>query len=99
MAAQRFALAAGGRAGIRLESRKNPKRRKMLENGAESHQSAARFVRRFRVAPDSLLLNQNHNLLDNILQRTHSLATPKFDLPKDPTARQRLHLTDQSQLF
>jgi hypothetical protein len=41
---QRFALAAGGRAWIRLGSRKSPKPEKMLENGAESHQSAARFV-------------------------------------------------------
>jgi hypothetical protein len=44
VSAQRFALAAGGRAGIRFESRKKPEARKMLENGAESHQSAARFV-------------------------------------------------------
>jgi len=43
-ACQRFALAAGGRAGIRLGSMKKPEARKMLENGAESHQSAARFV-------------------------------------------------------
>jgi hypothetical protein len=43
---QRFALAAGGRAWIRLGSRKKPEARKMLENGAESHQSAARFVGR-----------------------------------------------------
>jgi len=42
--AQRFALAAGGRVWIRLGSRKKPEARKMLENGAESHQSAARFV-------------------------------------------------------
>jgi hypothetical protein len=52
-ASQRFALAAGGRAWIRLGSRKKPEARKMLENAAESHQSAARFVRRFRVAQDS----------------------------------------------
>jgi len=44
LAHQRFALAAGGRAWIRFESRKSPKPEKMLENGAESHQSAARFV-------------------------------------------------------
>jgi len=44
-ASQRFALAAGGRDEIRFESRKKPEARKMLENGAESHQSAARFVR------------------------------------------------------
>jgi hypothetical protein len=42
--AQRFALAAGGRDKIRFESRKKPEARKMLENAAESHQSAARFV-------------------------------------------------------
>jgi hypothetical protein len=62
-----------------------PEARKMPENAAESHQSAARFVRRFRVAPDSLTKSESHNLLDNILQRTHSLATPKFNLPKDTT--------------
>jgi hypothetical protein len=43
-ACQRFALAAGGRDEIRFESRKKPEARKMLENAAESHQSAARFV-------------------------------------------------------
>jgi hypothetical protein len=43
-AAERQALAAGGRAWIRLGSRKKPEARKILENGAESHQSAARFV-------------------------------------------------------
>jgi hypothetical protein len=43
-ACQRFALAAGGRVWIRLESRKKLEARKMPENGAESHQSAARFV-------------------------------------------------------
>jgi hypothetical protein len=46
LCAQRLALAAGGRAWIRLGSRKKPEARKMLENGAESHQSAARFVGR-----------------------------------------------------
>jgi len=33
--------------------------------------SAANGVRRFRVAPDSLPLNQNHDCLDHILQQTH----------------------------
>jgi hypothetical protein len=36
----------GGR-GFGFESRKKPEARKMLENGAESHQSAARFVGQF----------------------------------------------------
>jgi len=47
IAAERFALAAGGRAGIRSESRKKPEARKMLENAAESHTSTARFVGQF----------------------------------------------------
>jgi alkanesulfonate monooxygenase SsuD/methylene tetrahydromethanopterin reductase-like flavin-dependent oxidoreductase (luciferase family) len=54
--AQRFALAAGGRAGIRLGSRKKPEARKMPENGAESHQSAARFVGLLLGFMDSLLV-------------------------------------------
>jgi len=52
LAAQRFALPALGRAWIRFESRKKTEaslswptgQGKMLENGAESHQSGARFV-------------------------------------------------------
>jgi len=39
-----LALAACGRAWTLLESRKNPKPEKRLENAAESHTSAARFV-------------------------------------------------------
>jgi hypothetical protein len=51
-----------------LREQEKPEARKMPENAAESHQSAARFVRRFRFAPDSLPLNQNHDCFDNILQ-------------------------------
>ena len=43
-AAERFALAAGGRGRGGSGSRKKPEARKMPENAAESHQSAARFV-------------------------------------------------------
>jgi hypothetical protein len=68
-----------------LREQKKPEARKMPVSRDESHQSAARFVRRFRVAPDSLPLNQNHDYLDHILQPTCPLATPKFDLPKDTT--------------
>jgi hypothetical protein len=42
--AQRFALAAGGRAWILFGSRKKPEARKMPVSRDESHQSAARFV-------------------------------------------------------
>jgi hypothetical protein len=42
--AQRFALLAGGRAWTMLIIVGNAEARKMLENGAESHQSSARFV-------------------------------------------------------
>jgi hypothetical protein len=38
---QRFALAAGGRDEIKLREQKKPEARKMPENAAESHQSAA----------------------------------------------------------
>jgi len=37
--------------------------RKMLENAAESHQSAARFVGQARLAQDSLTENPNHRQL------------------------------------
>jgi hypothetical protein len=63
--------------------------RKMLENGAESRQSAARFVRRFRVAPDSLTINQNHDYLGYILQRTQSLATPNLTSQKTRQPKRR----------
>jgi hypothetical protein len=47
-AAQRFALAAGGRDETKLREQEKLEARKMPENGAESRQSAARFVgRRF----------------------------------------------------
>ena len=45
-AAQRFALLAGGRAWIRLREQDSVRAWKMPENGAESHPSSARFVRR-----------------------------------------------------
>ena len=44
--AQRFALPACGRAGIRSEDEEKLEARKMLENAAESHTSGARFVSR-----------------------------------------------------
>jgi hypothetical protein len=44
LAAQRFALAAGGRAWTMLGSRNKPEAKKMLVSRDESHQSAARFV-------------------------------------------------------
>jgi hypothetical protein len=46
LASQRFALAAGGRGGKRLEMQKKLEARKMLENAADSHPSAARCVGR-----------------------------------------------------
>jgi hypothetical protein len=72
-----------------LREQKKPEARKMLENGAESHQSAARFVRRFRVAPDSLTINQNHDYLGYILQRTQSLATPNLTSQKTRQPKRR----------
>jgi len=45
-AAQRFALPALGRAAERRPNGKMIRRRKMLENGAESPASGARFVTR-----------------------------------------------------
>jgi len=44
--AQRFALLAGGRAWTMLIIVGNDGAKKMPENGVESHQSSARFVRR-----------------------------------------------------
>jgi hypothetical protein len=38
-----------------------PEARKMLENGAESHQSAARFVGRFSILLDILPEKQEQN--------------------------------------
>ncbi|MEW6206659.1 MAG: hypothetical protein AB1516_15205, partial [Pseudomonadota bacterium] len=52
-ACQRCALAAGGRAGIRSESRKKPEARKMPVSRGESHQSAARFVGWLFGTPDT----------------------------------------------
>jgi hypothetical protein len=52
-AAQRFALPALGRAAGRRPTGKMLRRRKMLENAAESPASGARFVGRF-FAPDSM---------------------------------------------
>jgi hypothetical protein len=65
LASQRFALAAGGRAWIRLGSRKKPEARKMLENAAESHQSAARFVSPvlFGVRPFLIFLYSHYKTL------------------------------------
>jgi phage repressor protein C with HTH and peptisase S24 domain len=47
-AAERFALAAGGRDETRSESREKPEARKTPVSRDESHQSAARFVRRMK---------------------------------------------------
>jgi hypothetical protein len=44
LAAERFALLAGGRAWTKLREQDSVRARKMLENGAESHPSSARFV-------------------------------------------------------
>lgn len=48
-AGQWFALAAGGAGQDSLREQKKPEARKMPENGAESHQSSAGFVRRLFV--------------------------------------------------
>jgi hypothetical protein len=50
----------------------------MLENGGESHQSAARFVGWRSVVQDSLTENQNCRKLDQILQRTLILTRAKI---------------------
>jgi len=54
-AAQRFALPALGRAAERRPIGKRLRRRKMLENAAESPASGARFVGRFFVVQDSFI--------------------------------------------
>ena len=51
IAAQRIALPALGRAAGRRPTGKMLRRRKMLENAAESPTSGARFVRRVFIAP------------------------------------------------
>jgi len=66
--AQRLALAAGGRDEIRFESRKKPEARKMPENAAESHQSAARFVGRF-------LIYQGENCCHSLCKTSSVLKT------------------------
>jgi len=53
--AQRFALPALGRAAERRPIGKMLRRRKMLENAAESPASGARFVGRFFVVKDSFI--------------------------------------------
>ncbi len=55
--AQRFALPALGRAAERRPIGKMLRRRKMLENAAESPASGARFVGLRAVVPDSLAWN------------------------------------------
>jgi hypothetical protein len=87
----------GGRGfGLGVEK---PKARKMPVSRDESHQSAARFVRRFRVAPDFLPLNQSRNLLDNILQRTQSLATPNLTSQKTRQPKRRKNCLAETKLF
>lgn len=55
-AAQRFALAAGGRDEIKLREQEKPEARKMPVSRAESHQSAARFVGTLLTCKTHLLL-------------------------------------------
>jgi hypothetical protein len=59
-----------------LREQEKPKARKMLENGAESHQSAARFVGQAWLVQDSLTENQNYrqclDRLDNHLTRFYN---------------------------
>jgi len=58
-ATQRFALPALGRAAERRPIGKMPRRRKMLENAAESPASGARFVRRGFALLNQILRQDN----------------------------------------
>jgi hypothetical protein len=60
--AQRFALPALGRAAERRPIGKRLRRRKMLENAAESPASGARFVGRFFVVQDSFIEKKLHSI-------------------------------------
>jgi hypothetical protein len=62
---------------------KNPEARKMPKNGAESHQSAARFVGTLLTC-ETHCLKKYHRKPDEIIARTFDFGKnqKKLDLPK-----------------
>ena len=54
----------------------------MLENGAESHTSGARFVRRILRTPDSLAIKEPARKLDKIIARIFDFGNDQKDNDK-----------------
>jgi len=73
--AQRFALAAGGRDEIKLREQEKLEARKMPENAAESHQSAARFVGTLLTCKTHCLKKNTTAELLKLLHEPLTLAT------------------------